>query len=389
MSLVRVVNSDIPRSQLKRPILFNHGLFESATIWLVNSRGVSQRAYNQTCTSSGYKQEIVDENDESIINVPMYLANKGYDCWLMSMRGTLYSRRHISLKDTDKKFWDYSLDDFALKDVPGALNYIQRKTKAKKIGYCGHSQATFSVFALLATKPKWANVISPVGAVAPVSYFDHITSLLRATFETELATGESQMGPFPPEAEKVRFGLAKLCHGKASDSAIHGLCNLVATGVSGKSSTVWLTGYYNHIPFSTSHKVLRHFGQLIKSRRFQMYDYGPPENQRRYGRSDAPKYNEGNITSRNLCLFYSKDDTISSVVDVRNFIRGLNVPLLRNVFMDDEPINHLDLITYSGGSKRISKNLLEVLEEATAKQGEHKCKKSKRKGLRRKHFQED
>lgn len=37
-----------------------------------------------------------------------YLADRGFDVWLLSTRGSRYSRRHITLNpDTDKEFWNF------------------------------------------------------------------------------------------------------------------------------------------------------------------------------------------------------------------------------------------------------------------------------------------
>lgn len=129
------------------------------------------------------------KNGTEFINGPLMLANQHYDVWLMSMRGTDYSQYHTQMYPSMSEFWDFSLDD-----VPTVINYIRRQTGAKKVAYVGHSQATFSVFGLLAMKPRYADIIEPVFAVAPVSYMHHTTSVSRNWFNMALDTPDSQ-GP--------------------------------------------------------------------------------------------------------------------------------------------------------------------------------------------------
>ena len=42
------------------------------------------------------------------------LADSGFDVWLANSRGNTYSRRHKSLKPSDKAFWQWRLDTWTL-----------------------------------------------------------------------------------------------------------------------------------------------------------------------------------------------------------------------------------------------------------------------------------
>lgn len=74
--------------------------------------------------------------------LPFLLVNEGYDVWLGNNRGNKYSRKHLYLSSKDKKFWDYSLDEFAMFDIPNSIDYILDITKEKKITYIGFSQGS-------------------------------------------------------------------------------------------------------------------------------------------------------------------------------------------------------------------------------------------------------
>lgn len=356
--LVRIINPKITTAKLKRPVVFNHGLIESSTVWLINSKGVEPLAYEHQCGTVELDQRNV--NTTHYINGPMMLANNGYDVWLMSMRGTDWSLKHDTLSPKDPQFWNYCLDDFALVDVPTVIDYIRLSTGALKIGYIGHSQATFSVFGLLSARPSYADVLEPVIAVAPVAYFDHITSIARLQFiATLIATNKNKHGPFPSNAKAMRKMLASFCDTKkigVKDMA----CQMLEVLVSGTGKK-WLKGYYSHYPFYSSLKVLRHFGQLIKNKRFMMYDYGEEENLRIYGSYESPSYPIEMIRSKSLCLISTKADALSPPEDVERFKERLTTPIYKHIFIEGE-FNHLDLITHEDAGKLVFAPILEIFE---------------------------
>lgn len=363
LHVVRVINPLIKSRQLKRPVIFNHGLLESSSIWLINSRDVSP--VDHQCTVLNEQMPIL--NRTSFINGPMMLANHGYDVWLMSMRGTDFSIRHDYLSPKDKLFWNYSLDDFALGDVPTVVDYVRHMTGAPKVGYVGHSQATFSVFGLLSARPHYADRIEPVVALAPVAYMEHITSLARLIFLAAVdGTDIDTHGPFPRDAKRMRHLLGELCG--ARHTVVDGSCQMVNLLVSGKGKTGIVRGYWSQIPFSSSMKVLRHFGQLVKYKRFMMHDYGQTVNMKLYGRPSSPSYPIARIRSKSLCLFSTKSDALSPPQDVAHFTSQLTVPLFKNIYINKD-FNHFDLIIDEQAGELVFFPMLKILEHFEEKSG--------------------
>lgn len=362
--VVRIINPKIHQQDLKRPVIFNHGLLESSTIWLINSRGVHPRESIDHC---GFlPSEALANNSTFFLNGPMMLANNGYDVWLMSMRGTDWSLKHETLKPQDSQFWNYCLDDFGLTDVPSVVDYVRIRTNSPKVGYIGHSQATFSIFALLSMRPEYADIIEPVIAVAPVSYFDHITSIARALFlGTLTATDKDHHGPFPPNAKKMRKLLTNICVHSLNINKL--ACDIMNTLISGEGRKI-LKGFFSHLPFYTSLKVLRHFGQLVKHKRFMMYDHGREDNLRIYGTEESPSYPIENIRSKYLCLISTKSDSLSPPKDVQHFKQQLRVPLYRDIFIDGE-FNHFDLITDIDAKKLVFPQVFEIFESIERESG--------------------
>jgi len=365
INVVRIVNPLIKREglALKRPVIFNHGLLECASIWLISSRNVRPTFDTPICSEDPFDIEAVRKRNDSL-NGPMLMANHGYDVWLMSMRGTELSQRHESLTSSDKEFWSYSLDDFALKDIPSVIDYVLTLTGSRKVGYAGHSQATFSIFGLLATRPHYADLVEPVFAVAPVAYIHHTNSIARAIFTYSLNVPNLE-APFPKFSKLYRIGLTRLCARKLLPFKF--TCRLIDESIGGRGPRT-PAGYFSHLPFQSSFKVLRHFGQLISKENMTRYDYGEKGNLKRYGTREAPLYDIGNIRSRSICLFSTKTDALSHPADVELFKERLNVPLMKDIFIEKD-FNHFDLITNPEAREFVFAPMLQILEEIENRSG--------------------
>ncbi|XP_029158382.1 lipase 1-like [Nylanderia fulva] len=70
----------IPGGNASLPVLLVHGAFNDDSVWITLGKGKA---------------------------LAYLLADQGYDVWLANMRGTTYSRKHISLSTSDWKFWDF------------------------------------------------------------------------------------------------------------------------------------------------------------------------------------------------------------------------------------------------------------------------------------------
>lgn len=80
----------------KPVVLLNHGFLMSSEIWLCNLKE-SQ-------------------------NLPFLLAEQGCDVWFANARGNKYSQQHMSKNPKDLPFWDFSLNEMAMYDLPDAVD---------------------------------------------------------------------------------------------------------------------------------------------------------------------------------------------------------------------------------------------------------------------------
>ncbi|GMW03487.1 MAG: hypothetical protein AMXMBFR84_46210 [Candidatus Hydrogenedentota bacterium] len=70
------------------------------------------------------------------------LVKAGYDCWCIDLRGC---RSAVPPRGAGKR--GISLDDYLLKDIPAAIEYIRRETGYNKVHWIGHSLGGMLLYA--------------------------------------------------------------------------------------------------------------------------------------------------------------------------------------------------------------------------------------------------
>ncbi len=78
-------------------------------------------------------------DDHSMVD---YFRERGYDCWTIDLRGT-----RSSVPPFEKSFADVSIDDYLLRDVPDAIQYIRRATGYTRVHWVGHSLGGLLLYA--------------------------------------------------------------------------------------------------------------------------------------------------------------------------------------------------------------------------------------------------
>lgn len=80
------------------------------------------------------------------LSLARYLADHGWDAWIMEVRGVGNSRRVEGGKS-----WDFTFDDFVTRDLPAVFREVRRATGAPRVNWVGHSMGGMVLYAYLAT----------------------------------------------------------------------------------------------------------------------------------------------------------------------------------------------------------------------------------------------
>ncbi|KZT19823.1 alpha/beta-hydrolase [Neolentinus lepideus HHB14362 ss-1] len=133
---------DRPGCSTGKPVVYlHHGLLMNSEIWVC----------------------LTDEER----CLPFVLVEHGFDVWLGNNRGNKYSKKNIYFNSNSRKFWDYSIDEFAWHDIPDSIDYILDTTKEPSVSYVGFSQGTAQAFAALSIHPRLNEKVNVFIALAP------------------------------------------------------------------------------------------------------------------------------------------------------------------------------------------------------------------------------
>ncbi|CAN1823051.1 Triacylglycerol lipase 2 [Linum perenne] len=274
----------------KQPVLIQHGVLVDGMTWLLNS-----------------PQQ----------NLPLILADQGFDVWIANTRGTRFSRRHTSLHPNQQEFWNWSWDELVVYDLPAVADHVFKQT-GQKMHYVGHSLGTLIGLAsfsegLLVDKLKSSAFLSPI---AYLSHMNTVIGALAARAFVGEVTTLLGVAEFNPKGKPVSDFLHALCAYPGLD------CYDLMTAFTGKncclnSSTVAV--FLKNEPQSTATKNMVHLAQTVRDGVIAKFNYGKADyNMMHYGESRPPVYNLSNIPhDLPIFLSYGGQDALSDIRDVQ------------------------------------------------------------------------
>ncbi len=142
-----VSNSTNPTTKDKPVVLLHHGV---------------------TLASSSFT--CLDPNS----SMAFYLADAGFDVWMLNTRGNTYSRGNRHYRSTDSAYWYQSMDELALIDLPTQIDEVLRLTGQRQLALVGHSQGCTLPLMLLAQKPEYNKKLWLLMLLGPVTFAQHI-----------------------------------------------------------------------------------------------------------------------------------------------------------------------------------------------------------------------
>ncbi|KAL6061452.1 hypothetical protein STEG23_033219, partial [Scotinomys teguina] len=204
------------------------------------------------------------------------LADAGFDVWMGNSRGNTWSRRHTTLSVSQDEFWAFSFDEMAKYDLPASINYILNKTGQEQVFYLGHSQGTTIGFIAFSQIPELAKKIKMFFAMAPVVSLNFAVSPLAKIGLLPDLLIEDLFGhrQFLPQSAVLKWLSTHVC----THVIMKELCTNVfflICGFNEKNLNMSRVDVYTtHCPAGTSVQNMLHWGQVIKHRKFQAYDWG-------------------------------------------------------------------------------------------------------------------
>ncbi|GBC04496.1 hypothetical protein RclHR1_00570052 [Rhizophagus clarus] len=313
----------------KPVVLLYHGLMMCSEIWMCNMEEERQ--------------------------LPFLLANAGYDVWLGNARGNKYSMKHTRFKPNESQFWEYSMDEFALFDLPDTIDYILETTGVPSLTYIGFSQGTAQSFAALSINPSLnkkvnlflalAPATSPVGLQNPI-----VDAFIKASPNiVYLFFGRKAFLTMAMFWQKV---LSPPIYTELLDK-----CMKFLFGWDGKNMTKEQKSVsYSHLYSFTSVKSLVHWFQIIRANKFQMYDELPP-----YSSSTAMGHYCQEFPTKQIKtpigVFYGGSD---SLVNIDILLKQLPKPAF---IKEIQPYEHLDFLWASDVHKTVFPKLFDLLNK--------------------------
>uniref|UniRef100_A0A8D2J3U8 Lipase n=1 Tax=Varanus komodoensis TaxID=61221 RepID=A0A8D2J3U8_VARKO len=115
---------------------------------------------------------LVAEGRSWIANLPnnslgFFLADAGYDVWIINNRGTTWSRRHQNFTIDQQEFWNFTFHEMGIYDIPAAINFILQKTQQDGLYYLGHSQGGAIGFIAFSELPQLTEKVKLFMSLAP------------------------------------------------------------------------------------------------------------------------------------------------------------------------------------------------------------------------------
>ncbi|KAG7892414.1 hypothetical protein KL925_003462 [Ogataea polymorpha] len=205
--------------------------------------------------------------------LPFRLVELGYDVWLGNNRGNKYSRKHLTFSSRDVRFWDYSLDEFAMFDIPDTIDYILCATNQKDLTYIGFSQGSAQCLAALSLDCSLNSKIKQFIGLSPAMIPKTLSHPLLKFFVNSAPNlmyrlfGRRAILPSVVFWQKL---MGPQWYQAVVDRSLVFLFNWKSHNVTESQKKVG----YAHMFSPSSVKSVIHWFQIISSERFQMYDEG-------------------------------------------------------------------------------------------------------------------
>lgn len=269
---------------------------------------------------------LIDSSDTFIIHhkdkaQAFISAEAGYDVWLGNTRGNKYSKQHLWLDPEEYQYWEHSFPEMAKYDMPAFFSYIRNHTHmapSEKLTYIGHSQGTTQMFYKMAKEPEFVrDNVNLFVALAPFMVPHSFFSTRKFANLLETITPLLNY-----------FKVYELFSTKDTRHFFYNYCGYFTTScqywqhyISTQDTTSYdydrFRVFMGHYPAGSSLQSANHFTQNANADTFQEFDYGPRQNQIKYGSSSPPEIYLDRIKESGIpiAMYVGIDDEMVSMDD--------------------------------------------------------------------------
>ncbi|XP_018563456.2 lipase 3-like isoform X2 [Anoplophora glabripennis] len=294
-----------------------------------------------------------------------YLADRGYDVWILNARGTRYSQKHKYFDIEDNRYWKFSYHEIGTYDIPANIDYIMNKTN-QKIFLIGHSQGNTCHFVMATERPEYNDKIKISVLYGPsvlLKYADYplVNAISYFVDIYQMIYDGLGMDVIFPMNDSMDFIFKVLC---SETTYFMKFCRHILSNIGSHAShliTQEVVSLVFTVPLARlAARQIFHYMQCIKSGVFRQYDYGEIDNLRRYRTKTPPEYNLTKAVAP-VAIFYAERDEFATIKGSQEIAKVLpNVILLYKV--PYKYFNHIDFILASNASSLVYKRNVQLFK---------------------------
>ena len=256
-------------------------------------------------------------------SLALQFVNSGFDVYLGNNRGNVYSRfnEHLDPVKNEADFFNFSFFEMGKYDLTATVTAIlNHLPDYNDLSYVGYSQGTTQMFSALAlNQGHLQNKINFFIALGPIVRLDHSTNgwvQVLKMFPESINRSLQEMNVhflFGPEWGYVKTKICQLMPKK--------FCTEPKELIETRFRWPKTHGKYP-VPIEdqsnengVSRRQLIHYGQIAKSARFQMFDWGNKTNLKRYASVIPPEIKVKNIKNVPIVLYVGANDDLATIED--------------------------------------------------------------------------
>lgn len=242
------------------------------------------------------------------------------------------------------------------------IDYILNVTSQSSLFYIGYSQGGTVLMILLSTQPKYNSKIQTAILLAPVAFMSNIPCPICRdfVFKSTISIFKEvlNVNEIIPKTD-FQF-LRTHCRPDDETFVVYKACQLAIRLIAGAGENTnlkLLPKIAKTFPAGASAKQFIHFSQLIKTGKFQSFDYGD-DNNKKYGQLKPLGYNLSKIVVP-FALFYGTNDYVLAVEDAEKVSKKLGNVIGK---FKIKSWNHFDFMYGAESYRMINSRVLKILK---------------------------